>query len=98
MPKHTPRRSGVGARQVLPPRPPKQKRLRFRGGGPELCGAQHPDSGLTCTAVTHYQEAATGAVLSGLMGLPTEPVKVDHRGKHRARILDGIVVRWEDGQ
>ena len=95
---HIPRRSGVGARQVLPPATPKRRRIRYSSGGPELCGAKHPDSDLTCDGRVHYQEAAAGAIISSLMGLPSERAKVDHAGKHRARPLVGVVIRWDDSE
>lgn len=100
---HVPRRSGatgtqrdLGPRQVLPPAQPKQRRLRLPRTGPELCGVPHPVvPGLTCTAEVHYEEAPTGGILSRLMGKTSERVRVDHRGKHRARPLVGVVIRWD---
>ncbi|HWJ10969.1 MAG TPA: hypothetical protein VNS46_16430 [Nocardioides sp.] len=101
---HVPRRSGsvgterdLGARQVLPPATPKRRRGRGQERGPELCGIAHPDLDLTCAAEVHYEEAAAGAILSRLMG-KTEQVRIDHRGKHRARPLRGVVIRWDDDE
>jgi hypothetical protein len=103
--RHIPRRSGsfgtdrdLGARQVVPPAEVPIRRRRPTPRGPELCGAPHPDLDLTCTGESHIEEAATGAVLSSLMGLPAEPVKVIHRGKHRARPLAGVLIRWTDAE
>ncbi len=99
MSKHIPRRSGSGPRPVLVPREPKPPRRQFGPArGPEVCGAQHPDLDLTCTGETHIEEAATGALLSHFMGIPPEAVKIQHRGKHRARPLAGVVIRWDDDE
>lgn len=103
---HVPRRSGatgterdLGPRQVLRPAQPKRAR-RARGPrrGPELCGIPHPDLDLTCTAEVHVEEAAVGTILDRLMGRATEPVRIDHQGKHRARPLRGVVIRWSDDE
>ena len=70
------------------------KARRRRTTGPRLCGAVNPDrpgsfdyetgeaitDPITCTAALRYED-----------GKP-----VPHRGKHRSRLLSGIVDRWED--
>lgn len=69
-----------------------------RRSGQERCGAQHPHTDMTCTGRVRYEDVETGSVVASLMGLPAEPKRIIHRGKHRARILTGIVVRWDDNE
>lgn len=59
---------------------PKTRPHRHRGGDVPRCGAQHPDyASVTCTAHTVDRQ-----------GKPRK-----HRGKHRAKIVTGHVVRWD---
>jgi hypothetical protein len=51
------------------------------------CRAEHPDFGATHST----------------LGEPMKPIRcgarsVLHRGKHRARLASGIVLRWEDAK
>ena len=76
--RHIPRRTGVGARQVIAPKVEKAKRSRVRPGPPMICGEPHPDLDIVCGASSIDQR-----------GFP-----IHHRGKHRARPLAGVTYRW----
>lgn len=82
--RHLPRRSGVGMRQAIAPRPPKVKRPRAAASElPPVCGAEHPDiEGLVC--------------MSSLVDANGKPFR--HVGAHRATVLTGIRLRWTDDE
>ena len=78
--RHIPRRSGVGARQVIPPREQKPTYRPAASMLPPVCGAEHPDvEGLICMSSTVDRNG--------------KPFR--HVGAHRATILSGIRLRWE---
>lgn len=80
--RHIPRRSGVGMRQAITPRPAKVKRPRPAASAlPPVCGVEHPDvEGLVC--------------MSALVDANGKPFR--HVGAHRATVLSGIRLRWTD--
>ena len=95
MSKHIPRRSGVGARMVLPPAEPKMRLRRYAGAAPATCGALNPERpGIVDDATGEQLTDPVYCTASAALNLVTGDVIV-HRGKHRARLLDGIVVRWD---
>lgn len=81
----------------LPPAKPKVKRRRPRRTGPEPCGALHPDRPGVVDDATGEQLVdavyCTGRVRYDL-DEKGRSVRIEHRGKHRARLLKGVVVRW----
>ena len=69
-------------------------RARRRPASPRLCGVVNPDR----PGIFDYAagEAVTDPITC-TRALRWEDGKlVDHRGKHRSRLLAGIVDRWED--
>lgn len=87
--RHIPRRSGVGARQVIAPKVEKSKRRRVRPVV-TLCNAEHPER----TGVADIHGNPIDAVLCARELEVVKGKPVPHKGEHRARLLRGIVERW----
>lgn len=91
--RHIARRSGVGMRQAITPKPKKARGPKRTYGGPLICGAINPErpgivdhetgeelfDAIVCTARLVYD----------LDGLPRP-----HAGKHRNTVLAGRTTRW----
>lgn len=93
---HIPRRSGVGARTVLVPKQPKAKAYRRRPVPAAQCGAVHPERPGIVDDVTGELLADPVFCTAQVKYRDGKPVR--HRGPHRARVLRGVLVRWEDAR
>jgi hypothetical protein len=82
---HIPRRSGSGIRQAVAPQKPKRRRFRLPSRINEKCNRVDPER-------PGIVDDETGQWLCVPVLCTGEP---NHRGKHRARLLTGVLHRWQ---